>query len=111
MVDSLFYLSRKIPEWCKNSFVDYRINYQKLCYSMRQITKDLNSLSLFNVIYGAITLQYVRGEIQCMNAAAYVTVFSTSLVLILPESLHSNSLVLPSLHLINLPFDLCDRAL
>ena len=43
MVDSLYYSSRKIPERCENSFVDYRINYQKLCYLMRQITKDLNS--------------------------------------------------------------------
>ena len=43
MVDSLYYSSRKIPERCENSFVDYRINYQKLCYLMRQTTKDLNS--------------------------------------------------------------------
>ena len=43
MVDSLYYLSRKIPERCENSFVDYTINYQKLCHLMRQITKDLNS--------------------------------------------------------------------
>ena len=42
MLDSLYYSSRKIPDWCENSFVDYRINYQKLCYLMRQITKDLN---------------------------------------------------------------------
>ena len=42
MVDSLYYSSRKIPERYENSFVDYRINYQKLCYLMRQITKDLN---------------------------------------------------------------------
>ena len=26
----------------ENSFLDYRIYYQKLCYLMRQITKDLN---------------------------------------------------------------------
>ena len=42
MVDSLYYSSRKISERCENSFQDYRINYQKLCYLMRQITKDLN---------------------------------------------------------------------
>ena len=42
MVDSLYYLSRKISERCENSFVNYRIYYQKLCYLMRQITKDLN---------------------------------------------------------------------
>ena len=43
MVDSLYYSRRKIPERCENSFVNYRINYQKLCYLIRQITKDLNS--------------------------------------------------------------------
>ena len=42
MVDSLYYSSRKISERCENSFLDYRIYYQKLCYLMRQITKDLN---------------------------------------------------------------------
>ena len=47
MVDSLYYSSRKIPEKCENSFVNYRINYQKLCYLMRQITKDLNSASVY----------------------------------------------------------------
>ena len=31
MVDNLYYSSRKIPERCENSFVNYRINYQKLC--------------------------------------------------------------------------------
>ena len=29
MVDSLYYSSRKISERCENSFLDYRINYQK----------------------------------------------------------------------------------
>ena len=48
MVDSLYYSSRKIPR-CENSFGDYRINYQKLCYLMRLITKDLNSA---NVVTG-----------------------------------------------------------
>ena len=42
MVDSLYYSSRKISERCENSFVNYKIYYQKLCYLMRQITKDLN---------------------------------------------------------------------
>ena len=46
MVDSLYYSSRKIPERCENSFVDYRINYQKLFYLMRQTTKDLNSANV-----------------------------------------------------------------
>ena len=42
MVDSLYYSSRKIPERCENSFVNYRIYYQKLCDLMRQITKEMN---------------------------------------------------------------------
>ena len=46
MGDSLYYSSQKIPERCDNSFVDYRINNQKLCYLMRQITKDLNSATV-----------------------------------------------------------------
>ena len=37
MIDSLYYSSRKISERCENSFVNYRINYQKLCYSLRRI--------------------------------------------------------------------------
>ena len=39
---SLYYSSRKVPGRCENSFVNYRINYQKLCDLMRQITKELN---------------------------------------------------------------------
>ena len=31
MIDSLYYSSRKIPERCENSFVNYRIDYQNLC--------------------------------------------------------------------------------
>ena len=42
MIDSLFYSSRKVLGSCENSFVNYRINYQKLCDLMRQITKELN---------------------------------------------------------------------
>ena len=42
MVDSLYYSSRKIQEGCENTFVNYRIYYQKLCDLMRQITKELN---------------------------------------------------------------------
>ena len=43
MVDSLYYSSRKISEKCENSFVNYRIYYQKLCYSLRRIwTKPLS---------------------------------------------------------------------
>ena len=37
MINSLYYSSRKIPERCENSFVNYRINYQKLSYSLRRI--------------------------------------------------------------------------
>ena len=42
MIDSLYYSSRKVPGRCENSFVNYRINYQKLCDLMRQITQELN---------------------------------------------------------------------
>ena len=50
MVDSLYYSSRKISERCENSFVNYRIYYQKLCYSLRRIwTKPLcqNCVKIF----------------------------------------------------------------
>ena len=36
MIDSPYYSSRKIPERCENSFVNYRMNYEKLCYLMRR---------------------------------------------------------------------------
>ena len=42
MIDSLYYPSRKVPGRCENSFVNYSINYQKLCDLIRQITKELN---------------------------------------------------------------------
>ena len=42
MVNSLYYSSRQISERCENSFVNYRMNYQKLCDLMRQITKEMN---------------------------------------------------------------------
>ena len=42
MIDSLYYSSRNVPGRCEISFVNYRINYQKLCDLMRQITKVLN---------------------------------------------------------------------
>ena len=48
MIDSLYYSSRKIPERCENSFVNYRINYQKLCYSLRRIwTQPLGPFKSF----------------------------------------------------------------
>ena len=37
MIDSLYYSSQKIPERFENSFVNYKIKYQKLCYSLRRI--------------------------------------------------------------------------
>ena len=43
MVDSLYYLSRKIPERYENSFVDYRINYKKLLSFNEANHKNLNS--------------------------------------------------------------------
>ena len=53
MVDSLYYSSRKISERCENSFVNYRIYYQKLCYSLQRIwTKPLyNTSSAFTKLY------------------------------------------------------------
>ena len=42
MINRLYYSSRKIQQRCENSFVNYRINYQKLCDLMRQITKEMN---------------------------------------------------------------------
>ena len=60
MVDSLYYSSRKIPERCENSFVDCRINYQKLCYLMRQITKDLNSANVILTVWGICKTTFCR---------------------------------------------------
>ena len=51
MVDSLYYSSRKISERCENSFVNYRIYYQKLCYSLRRIwTKPLCRIHMWPVL-------------------------------------------------------------
>ena len=86
MVDSLYYSSRKIPERCENSFVDYRINYQKLCYLMRQITKDLNSASVCKNVVWRISSR-VSGEdcesAVCMNCefGLGVTFFSFHFIL------------------------------
>ena len=45
MIDSICFSSRKIPKRWENSFVNYRINYQKLCYSLRRIwTQPLDPL-------------------------------------------------------------------
>ena len=38
MIDNLYYSSR--GGVCENSFVDYKMNYEKLCYSLRKIWKD-----------------------------------------------------------------------
>ena len=55
MIDSHYYSSRKIPERCENSFVNYRINYQKLCYSLRRIwTQPVNqtcSDSMYSIVF------------------------------------------------------------
>ena len=37
MIDSLYYLGQNISQRCENSFVNYRIHYQKHCYSLRRI--------------------------------------------------------------------------
>ena len=42
MIDSLYYSSRKVPEKCENSFVDYRINYENLCHLMKQISIEMD---------------------------------------------------------------------
>ena len=41
MIDSLYYSSWKIPERCENSFVDYRINYEKC----NEVNYDRNELT------------------------------------------------------------------
>ena len=52
MINSLCYSSRKIPERCENFFVNYRINYQKLCYSLRRIwTQKLYWTSVSTVFF------------------------------------------------------------
>ena len=42
MIDSLYCVSVKILERCENCFVDYKMNYKKFSYLMRQTTKDMN---------------------------------------------------------------------
>ena len=43
MIDSLYYSSRG-----ENSFVDYKIDYKKLCYSLQKIwTWDLNRPNVY----------------------------------------------------------------
>ena len=65
MVDSLYYSSRKISERCENSFVNYRIYYQKLCYSLRRIwTKPLYEQILY---YGVAILQ--RYTSKCVHSS------------------------------------------
>ena len=64
MVDSLYYSSRKIPEKCENSFVNYRINHQELYYLMRQITKDLNSANEWFHLLGLFSWMKTRGRIR-----------------------------------------------
>ena len=77
MVDSLFYSIRKIPERCENSFVDYRINYQKLCYLMKQITKDLNSATAqFQVTVLVRFVSHCSGSINYLASESCIVFFS-----------------------------------
>ena len=73
MVDSLYYSCRKIPERCENYFVDYRINYQQLCYwwgkSQKIWTQPLYMLlTLLKVMlfipYRDILLAYIEGVLS-----------------------------------------------
>ena len=45
-------------------FVDYRINYQILCYLMRQITKDLNSASEWKAVAAGYVNWYLQKSIS-----------------------------------------------
>ena len=81
MVDSFYYSSRKIPERCENSSVDYRINYQKLCYLLRQITKDLNSVT---VCIGCF--KFHISPTQCLLISSIIMV----LLLLFVDSCHRN---------------------
>ena len=45
------------------TLVDYRINYQRLCYLMRQITKDLNSAGVFKT-RGGTDLERGYGDVR-----------------------------------------------
>ena len=80
MVDSLYYSSRKIAERCENSFVDYKIDYQKLCYLMRQITKDLNSASETNARF-QITVLVRFGSVWFWLVTVLLTVWPRNLLL------------------------------
>ena len=74
MIDSLYYSSRKVPGRCENSFVNYRINYQKLCDLMRQITKDLNwpTVCNYTLMYAHLNGIYQGwGVIATMNGIVY----------------------------------------
>ena len=45
-------------------FVDYRMNYQKLCYLMRQITKDLKSASEWKAVAAGFVNWYLQKSIS-----------------------------------------------
>ena len=82
MVDSLYYSSRKISERCENSFVNYRIYYQKLCYSLRRIwTKPVG---LFKCIVSVVFLQ--QSKIShfsfCNPTTSVLVIFCKSVSLI-----------------------------
>ena len=76
MVDSLYYSSGKISERCENCFVDYRINYQKLCHLMRQITKDLNSaIVLLGKKRKLLCCPYVEFQKSCVGLSKFMSIF------------------------------------
>ena len=68
---------RKITERCENSFVDYRINYQKLCYLMRQIMKDLNSPSVYRTVTTSRTRHWVSIYIYYLGVVIGICVLCT----------------------------------
>ena len=65
MVDSLYYSSRKISKRCENSFVNYRIYYQKLSYSLRRIwTKPIYVTKLISQMAACKSLNLIQGGIS-----------------------------------------------
>ena len=67
MIDKVYYSSRKVPGRCENSFVNYRIKYQKLCDLMRPITKELNwpTVQWFAWAHAYLDNLSSEGKLQC----------------------------------------------